>query len=88
MWVPGRLATPRPAGSLARLSREVQRAMRQSSCRPDRCSRKTRSRLVPAQVTLERKSSLALHGVEFRASGCPTAAASRPVNVQTKTTMR
>ncbi len=40
-------------------------------------------------VKLERKSSLALHGVEARASGClPTlAATSRPVNVQTKTTL-
>ncbi|KAH3715157.1 hypothetical protein DPMN_057863 [Dreissena polymorpha] len=38
-------------------------------------------------VALERKSSLALHGVEARAYGCLTEAASRPINVQTKTTL-
>ncbi|KAH3782753.1 hypothetical protein DPMN_160672 [Dreissena polymorpha] len=50
------LATPRPAGPLARMSREVQRAATQSRCRPDRCSRNTRSRLESVLVSLERKS--------------------------------
>ncbi|KAH3788956.1 hypothetical protein DPMN_167122 [Dreissena polymorpha] len=52
-----------------------------------RCLRNNRSRLEPVLVSLERKSSLALHGVEALAVGYLTATASRPVNVQTKTTI-
>ena len=75
--VPEGLATPTLQRNRDRI-REVQRVATQSRCRPDRCSRNTRS-LRASACSLERSSSCAVHGVEARASGRRKAAASRPV---------